>query len=264
MVCSRLHGCDASSERHDDIRTIGDQRVDAPASSRRASSSVSTVQTWTPSRRGARRDEARRHDARAARDTPAPDSRRRRRAHRPAAPRSVERPAHFLARRAGGDRRLERARRRAARAARTIRGRRDRRRPRARTTSTAAARQLRAVHLQLDDDARVAIARQHLGERRARRRRSKLVRRSRSRDRARADVVVRSSVRSWCTTTTPSRDRWTSSSRPSAPSARPLSNAAIVFSGASALPPRCANTSGRRDVEERMAHDASVCSLSFG
>src|SRR5262245_17556316 len=32
---------------------------------------------------------------------------------------------------------------------------------------------------------------------------------------------------------------------PSAPSASPLSNAAIVFSGASALPPRCAKTSGR-------------------
>ena len=50
---------------------------------------------------------------------------------------------------------------------------------------------------------------------------------------------------------TPSRDRCTSSSRPSAPSARPLSNAAIVFSGASALPPRCANTSGRRRLGRR-------------
>ena len=62
--------------------------------------------------------------------------------------------------------------------------------------------------------------------------------------------VVRSSVASWWTTTTPSRDTRTSSSIPSAPSASPLSNAAIVFSGASAAPPRCAKTSGRGDSKK--------------
>src|SRR6266487_1131506 len=36
---------------------------------------------------------------------------------------------------------------------------------------------------------------------------------------------------------------------PSAPCASPLSKASIVFSGARALPPRCANTSGRDDVK---------------
>src|SRR6516165_6032840 len=36
---------------------------------------------------------------------------------------------------------------------------------------------------------------------------------------------------------------------PSAPRARPLSNAAIVFSGARAPPPRCAKTSGRVDAK---------------
>ena len=50
--------------------------------------------------------------------------------------------------------------------------------------------------------------------------------------------VVRSSVSSWQTTTTPSGDRCTSISSPSAPAARPRSKAAIVFSGPSAQPPR--------------------------
>ena len=45
---------------------------------------------------------------------------------------------------------------------------------------------------------------------------------------------------------TPSADRWTSSSRPSAPACIPRANAASVFSGPSAQPPRCANTRGRR------------------
>ena len=45
--------------------------------------------------------------------------------------------------------------------------------------------------------------------------------------------VVRSSVGSWMTTGMPSDDSCTSISRPSAPSAMPLSNAGIVFSGAS-------------------------------
>src|SRR5947207_3150551 len=40
--------------------------------------------------------------------------------------------------------------------------------------------------------------------------------------------------------TIPSPERCTSSSMPSAPSDRPFANASIVFSGASALPPRCA------------------------
>ena len=59
--------------------------------------------------------------------------------------------------------------------------------------------------------------------------------------------VVRPSVRSWCTTTIPSRERWTSNSSPSAPAARPRSKAGIVFSGPILLPPLCANTSGRDD-----------------
>src|SRR5689334_10016469 len=42
----------------------------------------------------------------------------------------------------------------------------------------------------------------------------------------------------------PSADRRTSSSTPSAPDAMPRSNAARVFSGPSAQPPRWANTSG--------------------
>src|SRR3954465_15866120 len=37
---------------------------------------------------------------------------------------------------------------------------------------------------------------------------------------------------------------------PSAPSATALANAAIVFSGASAPPPRCAKTSGRDDSKK--------------
>src|SRR5215510_4059841 len=53
----------------------------------------------------------------------------------------------------------------------------------------------------------------------------------------------------------PSRERWTSSSMPSAPSERPLANAAIVFSGARALPPRCANTSGRGESK----NGCSIC-----
>ena len=60
--------------------------------------------------------------------------------------------------------------------------------------------------------------------------------------------VVRSSVASWQTTTSPSDDKWTSSSRPSAPAARPASNAGIVFSGPRARPPRCAKTSGRLEA----------------
>ena len=62
-------------------------------------------------------------------------------------------------------------------------------------------------------------------------------------------LVVRSSVSSWWTTTTPSADRWTSSSRPSAPAAIPRSNAAMVFSGPRAHPPRWAKT--ERTVESK-------------
>ena len=115
------------------------------SSRRRAASSVSTVHTCTPRpARCASLDEPRRHDARAPGQfrhliAAVGDAR-----HRPAAPRSVERPPHFLARGAGGDRRLERSRPRGARAARTSRGRRDRRASAARTTSTAARGQLRA------------------------------------------------------------------------------------------------------------------------
>src|SRR5262249_45220695 len=57
--------------------------------------------------------------------------------------------------------------------------------------------------------------------------------------------VVRSSVLSWLTTTTPSLENRTSSSRPSEPRPRPMSNAARVFSGASPPPPLCAKTRGR-------------------
>src|SRR5665213_3988189 len=43
---------------------------------------------------------------------------------------------------------------------------------------------------------------------------------------------------------------------PSAPSDRPLANASMVFSGASALPPRCAKTSGREEAEDAAKGDA--------
>src|SRR5437667_4355376 len=66
--------------------------------------------------------------------------------------------------------------------------------------------------------------------------------------------VVRSSERSWWTTTTASRERRTSSSSPSAPRLSPCSNAASVFSGASAPPPRCANTKRRRAVKKRWSY----------
>ena len=57
--------------------------------------------------------------------------------------------------------------------------------------------------------------------------------------------VVRSTEGSWQATSWPSCERWTSSSRPSTPNATAWSNAASVFSGPSAPPPRWANTMGR-------------------
>jgi hypothetical protein len=57
--------------------------------------------------------------------------------------------------------------------------------------------------------------------------------------------VVRSTVSSWITTTTPSAVACTSSSRRSAPAARPAVNASSVFSGAVPAAPRCAKSRGR-------------------
>ena len=57
--------------------------------------------------------------------------------------------------------------------------------------------------------------------------------------------VVRSSKRSWITTTCPSRVSWTSSSTMAAPNASARRNAAKVFSGQVPLAPRWAITSGR-------------------
>jgi hypothetical protein len=56
--------------------------------------------------------------------------------------------------------------------------------------------------------------------------------------------VMRSVVSSWKTTTTPSLVRRTSVSIASAPSSAARSKAARVFSGARALPPRCATSQG--------------------
>ena len=81
-------------------------------------------------------------------------------------------------------------------------------------------------------------------------------------------LVVRSSVGSCTTTGTPSADRCTSSSSPSAPARRPSSKAASVFSGASALPPRCANTRGRprwkKAIAVMLAARARRCVTPFG
>ncbi len=57
--------------------------------------------------------------------------------------------------------------------------------------------------------------------------------------------VVRSSVASWMTTGTPSAERRTSHSKPSAPFAIARVKASAVFSGPIRAPPRCPNTSGR-------------------
>src|SRR5439155_19655840 len=84
---------------------------------------------------------------------------------RPANPAAIERPAHFFARRAGGHRRLEPPR--LAKHSQTERAE-------AHAIDGAGrahdlhhrARELDAVHFQLDDDASVAIATEHLGERR--------------------------------------------------------------------------------------------------
>src|SRR5262249_34022948 len=56
-------------------------------------------------------------------------------------------------------------------------------------------------------------------------------------------VVVRSSVGSWMTTTSPSFERWTSNSMKSAPRASAFRKASRLFSGHSAAPPRWAASS---------------------
>ena len=110
-------------------------------------------------------NETRRYDARATRDFRNLITRVSDGTHRPAAPRTIERPPHFLARRARGDSRLERACRAqhaqaegaeahaldSARAPNGVDGR---------------GRQLRAVDLHLHDDPGVAVSREHAFERR--------------------------------------------------------------------------------------------------
>ena len=95
-------------------------------------------------------------------------------------------------------------------------------------------RQDRIVDLELDDEERGRVAPQHVFQRRHAAGGAAETDRSGSpRPAARArprcappagpwPFVVRSRVVSWCTTTTPSRDRWTSNSSPSAPSDIPM------------------------------------------
>ena len=213
-------------------------------------------------------DEAARHDARAARPFRHLKARVGGPPMRPSAPGSIERPPDFLARRARRDRRLGAPGRRAGRAGRTIRDRRGRpRRPAA--PRRAPQPPARRVHLHLDDDADVAVRREHVGQRRhadalpAKRVieaapevvagvDARQLGRAERGDAAPGVRRSRSSVASWCTTTTPSRERWTSSSRPSAPSARPRRTPRSCSPGASALPPRCAKTSGRDEAKNGM------------
>src|SRR6516164_626795 len=64
-----------------------------------------------------------------------------------------------------------------------------------------------------------------------------------------ARMPYSSSCGSWWTTSTPSEVRRTSNSTPSAPNSWARTKAASVFSGAWCEAPRCANTSGRYDID---------------
>ena len=97
-----------------------------------------------------------------------------------------------------------------------------------------------ALHLDVHDQAAARVER--FGEGRdvgARRRAARRASAARSRP-------TPATSGSWCTISTPSALRRTSSSTPSAPSSRARANAAIVFSGATADAPRWPRTSGRR------------------
>src|SRR5262249_26296443 len=73
-----------------------------------------------------------------------------------------------------------------------------------------------------------------------------------------APSVVRSSSASCSTTTWPSTVAWTSSSRRSAPTARPAANASRVFSGCVPEAPRCANRRGRGPSRYRVAGSVAL------
>ena len=146
-------------KRHDDIGPIGNQRVDAPVQQpARVRLGVDRPDLHAEPAAWASRDEPPRDDARPARPfrhliAGVADAR-----HRPAAPRSVERPADLLARRAGRDRRLEAPRFAQHRRPNDPRQTRSTASAR-RTTSTTARASSGSFDLHLDDDRHVAITR---------------------------------------------------------------------------------------------------------
>ena len=260
----------AAYERRDQVRAIGNQPVDAPVQQApRVLGGIDRPHLNAKPGAMGIRDEPRRDHTGAARPlrhliAVVADA-----GHRPPAPGSIQRPADFFSGGAGGDRRLDARGPRAALSGRTTRGRPDRPRPRREPRSPTA----RAISAVLTFNSTMIGTSRYRPNTSIRRgmptpgRETESRPPARRRSRRRPGRVPRPSGRrsaragSWSgraggrDARRPRRRGRDGRPAPGRRRRRPVrvSNAARVFSGASALPPRCANTSGRPG-KERMRH----------